>query len=109
VVDGDRRGGDGSEDEERTSGGAEAIRVRVSGKRNAAGGGGGWGNGCGARVGYKLLGRRGVRVCLRDRGPPSAYVGYCLLLLGWAVRKLTDTGSNRAWLKSVPCRASPTG
>jgi hypothetical protein len=34
VVDGDRRGGDGSEDEERTSGRAEAIRVRVSGKRN---------------------------------------------------------------------------
>jgi hypothetical protein len=34
VVDGDRRGGDRSEDEERMSGGAEAIRVRVSGKRN---------------------------------------------------------------------------
>jgi hypothetical protein len=34
VVDGDRRGGDGSEDEERTSGGAEAIKVRVLGKRN---------------------------------------------------------------------------
>jgi hypothetical protein len=61
VVDGDRRGGDGSEDEEWTSDGAEAIRVRVSGKRNAAGGGGGWGLGqrmwaCGARVGFKLLG-----------------------------------------------------
>ena len=37
------------------------IRVRVSGKRNAAGGEGGWGLGqrmwaCGARVGFKLLG-----------------------------------------------------
>jgi hypothetical protein len=78
VVDGDRRGGDGSEDEERTSGGAEAIRVRVSGKRNAAGGGGGWGNRCGAHVGFKLLGRRGVRVCV------TAVRGCGLLLLGCA-------------------------